>query len=512
MRGDEVAMSGAALIGQSEAASATASTRRGRMGRPAAVIGLVAGIVSFAGSGIPSYWGDEAASVLSADRSLSSLFAELSNIDAVHGVYYLFLHFWVDVFGTSELMVRLPSAVAIGLAAAGVVVLARRLSGSARFAIASGLVFAILPIVTRMGSEARSYAFAMAAAVWLAVVFVRLVRTRDTRIWAWMLFGLGGAASVYLFLYLVLLVPIFAVGMLALRPPRVIVMRWLSSVPVTLVLALPIMLAAVSQREQLDFLSRRDYATVESVVVTQWFGSVWFAALAWALIVLAIVGSALRREPRPRVFFLTGWLMIPTALLMLANFALIPIYSPRYLSFCAPAVAILMVEGAKVAVGFARGRARRAVVVAIAVALVLTAAPVYVAQRAPFSRGEGSDLREAAQAVAANASAGDAIVFDDSVRPSRKPRLAIDLYPEQFAGLDDIALVTPARHSDTIWARVTPIEQLGAELREHETVWALEFVGSSSTDVETLTALGFRLEQSIALNRTVLHEFTRESP
>ncbi|WP_158268780.1 glycosyltransferase family 39 protein [Salinibacterium hongtaonis] len=512
-RGDEVAMSGTALIGQSEAAFATASTRRGRNTRSAALVGLGAAAISMTGSGIPSYWGDEAASVISADRPLPTLLAELGTVDAVHGAYYLFLHYWIGLVGTSEFAVRLPSAIAIGLGAAGVVVLARRLSGSGRFAVASGLIFAILPLVTRMGSEARSYAFGIAAAVWLAAAFVRLVRSRETRIWPWILLGAGGAASTYVFLYLVLLIPVFGVGMLALRPARAIVMRWLASAGVAIVLAAPIMIAAVSQRQQVEFLARRDYATVESVLVTQWFGSGWFAVLAWALIAAAVAGAVMRRESRPRLAFLLAWLVIPTAAVMVANFAITPLYNPRYLSFSTPAVAILMAEGVRVLAGLARGRsARRLVATAAAVALVVTALPGYVEQRSPFSRDEGSDLREAAAIVAEHASPGDAIVFDESVRPSRKPRLAIDLYPEQFAGLHDVALVTPARERDTIWAEVAPLRGLGVDLRDHQTVWALQLAGSSSTDMSTLETLGFRLVQAIPVNRTVLYEFTREAP
>lgn len=46
-------------------------------------------------SWIPSFWGDEAASVISANRPLDSLLEMLGHVDAVHGVYYFALHAWV---------------------------------------------------------------------------------------------------------------------------------------------------------------------------------------------------------------------------------------------------------------------------------------------------------------------------------------------------------------------------------------------------------------------------------
>ena len=113
----------------------------------AAGLGLVGALVSFLGSWNPSYWGDEAASVLSAERPLATLWPELGRVDAVHGLYYVFLHFWIRVFGASELSTRLPSAIAIGLAAAGVVVLANLLMTRA-IGVVAGIVFAVLPRVT----------------------------------------------------------------------------------------------------------------------------------------------------------------------------------------------------------------------------------------------------------------------------------------------------------------------------------------------------------------------------
>ncbi|MES2171124.1 MAG: hypothetical protein V4479_10465, partial [Actinomycetota bacterium] len=49
----------------------------------AIVLGTAGALVSFAGSWIPSFWGDEAATVVSAERPLSALWAELGRVDAV---------------------------------------------------------------------------------------------------------------------------------------------------------------------------------------------------------------------------------------------------------------------------------------------------------------------------------------------------------------------------------------------------------------------------------------------
>src|SRR5690349_3756517 len=76
------------------------------------VMGVFAAVVSATGSWIPSLWGDEAASVLSAMRPPESLVAMLGHVDAVHGAYYFGLQLWVDLFGAEPFAVRLPSAIA----------------------------------------------------------------------------------------------------------------------------------------------------------------------------------------------------------------------------------------------------------------------------------------------------------------------------------------------------------------------------------------------------------------
>jgi mannosyltransferase len=86
-------------------------------------LGLFGVLAAFVGSWVPSFWGDEAASVMSAQRSLPSQFAMLQNVDAVHGVYYLLLHFWIEAFGASEISVRFPSAIAVGFMVAGTFIL-----------------------------------------------------------------------------------------------------------------------------------------------------------------------------------------------------------------------------------------------------------------------------------------------------------------------------------------------------------------------------------------------------
>ncbi|GAA1759602.1 glycosyltransferase family 39 protein [Agromyces humatus] len=480
----------------------------------APLLGSAAAVLVFAGAGVPSYWGDEAASVVSAGRPLPSLFAMLAHVDAVHGLYYLFLHGWTALVGTSEALVRLPSAVAIGFAVAGTVVLGVRL-GSRSTGILAGMVLAVLPVATRLGIEARSYPFVMAAGVWLLVWLVVLVRRQELRWFVWSAYAAACAAALYLYLYLALLVFAQLAIVMALRGTRPTMLRWLAASVIAALLAVPILLVGISQSDQVSFLARRDYASAESVLVRQWFGTAeWFAAVGWLLVLAAVATVAFvpaMRGSRPLVVIASAWIAAPTAALLVIDAWIAPTYNPRYLSFCAPALAMLLAVGLRglgvvVAELSRRDGARRLIPL---VGLVLVAAlsvPGYLAQRGPFGKG-GADFRQAADVIAARASTGDAIVFDDSVRPSRKPRLALNLYPDRFAGLDDVALRQPLAATNRLWDAVTPLDEVD-DVREHSRVWAV-VVGRKAPDLDTLRLLGFSVERAIPVHRVVVYEMVR---
>ncbi len=133
--------------------------------------------------GVPQLWRDELASWSAASRTLPQLWAMLHNIDAVLGIYYFGLHLWMAVFGDSATAMRLPSVIGMAAAAAAVALAGQRLGG--RLAgLASGLVFAVLPSVSRFGQEARPYAFATFFAALATLFFLRAMERPGWSRWA----------------------------------------------------------------------------------------------------------------------------------------------------------------------------------------------------------------------------------------------------------------------------------------------------------------------------------------
>src|SRR5262245_36347193 len=108
------------------------------------IVGVLATAVSLGGAGRPSFWYDGAATIsASYSRSLPQLWQMLSNVDAVHGLYYLLMHGWFAIFPATELWSRAPSGLAVGGAASGLVVLGKQFS-SRTVAVSSGVVCGIL--------------------------------------------------------------------------------------------------------------------------------------------------------------------------------------------------------------------------------------------------------------------------------------------------------------------------------------------------------------------------------
>ena len=59
---------------------------------------------------------DEVATRWAASLSLGQLAHLLRNIDAVHGAYYLLMHFWMMLIGGSPTALRVPSVIAMAAA------------------------------------------------------------------------------------------------------------------------------------------------------------------------------------------------------------------------------------------------------------------------------------------------------------------------------------------------------------------------------------------------------------
>ena len=255
------------------------------------VIAVSAAVISGAWANRPSLWFDEGATIsASASRTLPELWRLLDHIDAVHGLYYLLMHGWFAIFPPTEFWSRAPSALAIGAAAGGVTVFTRQFSTRAT-AVCAGAIFAILPRTTWAGMEARSYAFAAAAAVWLTVSLVVAVRRNRPR-W-WLCYALALMVSVLLNLNLLLLVPVYGATLpllTAKKSRRAPVIWWAVTSAVAVGAMMPFILFAHGQVWQVNWIYPVSWHYAFDIILRQYFDhSVPFAVLSAVVIVAAVV-------------------------------------------------------------------------------------------------------------------------------------------------------------------------------------------------------------------------------
>jgi len=415
------------------------------------VVGAGAFLLSFIGNWIPSLWYDETATVTSATRTWAQLWAEIQHVDAVHALYYSLMHVVFDLVGYSPLTLRLPSAIAVGVTAALVVILVRRLA-SARVALLAGILFAIMPRVTWMGGEGRSYALTAMMAIILTLVLLTATRTSRRR-W-WVAYGLLALVSTVLFAYLAFVIAahVVTIGLRFVqhRVRRPDALAFAITVVAAVILVTPFLALIHSEKGQVAWLPTIDWQTVGQVYQTQWFwGSVAWPLVAWMLLAIGAARMMRARHTELAAFVLPA-AFVPTILIVAASALGEHLYSPRYLTMCTPFVAITM------ALGLAWFRRRWIPVVVTVVLVGFGLVHQVSAQRIVEAKSQTSWSEVAAGLTAHRAqlddNGGAAIIYGPVLgHPSATSRVIEYAYPSAFANTTDVTLGIPAPETGQLW-------------------------------------------------------------
>ncbi len=475
---------------------------RARAQRPAATarpwdavaVAVLTTAVSAAGAARPSLWFDEAATISAATRSVPQLWRMVANIDAVHGLYYLLMHGWYAVFPATEFASRLSSALAAGLAAAGVVVLGKQLS-TRTVALTAGIVFAILPRVTWAGMETRSYALSMAVAVWLTVFCV--LAARRGRPWWWGAYGVMLAGATVLNVFLLLIVPAHAVVVLTCgRRPRT-VRNWAAAAAGAAAAVVPFLLYAQSQLFQVQWISPLGPDTVGEILQEQYFDLSLPAAIAGGMILATGLTVRLWRgadQPNSLAAITLTWMAVPTVALLAYSLLRNPIYYPRYLSFTVPAFALLF---GLCVVTVGRSRAGIAAILACFAAV---AAPNYLAQRGPYAKAD-MDYSAVADVIGRHAAPGDCLVLDNSTTWKPGPiRPLTAARPEVYQKLRDYGRGRTALQRERLWDSHIAVWAWADKMPDCPALWTVTERDPTRPDHEQGAALapGPRLGRSMA--------------
>lgn len=454
----------------------TPAVRRTTRSPDAVLMAVLATLISGAAAGRPSLWFDEAATIsASANRSLPELWRLLGHIDAVHGLYYLVMHGWFAVFPATEFWSRLPSCLAVGAGAAGMVVLVEQFT-TRRVALCAAALFAILPRMTWAGIEARPYAFSAMAAVWLTVLCLTAARHNTVPIWL----GYGSAvvAATLLNTFTVLIVPVHAVVIRVLEPGRPTARRWTVTAGAALVVLTPFLAFSQTQIRQVGWIHPLNAHTVIEVGQQQYFDkSGSFTMLAWAVIAAAAVVWRTGRRQLPAgqtsqlLIICAAWILIPTILTLAYSAVGRPIYYPRYLICTAPAMAIVL--GISVA-SIAGNRWGVRGMAALTALFLVAAVPNYVGTQRSRNAKEGWDYSQVADVIKAKSAPGDCLLVDNTTRWAPGPIRALPAArPDAFAGLSDPGRGPKGPVRGRLWDGHLGVWAVAGELSRCSTIWTI---------------------------------------
>jgi mannosyltransferase len=144
---------------------------------PLCAILIVAAFLRIYHLGTESLWLDELISTSFANEKDSWAIIERSQTDPNFPTYYLFLHYWVVLFGDSEYSLRFPSALAGILAVLAIYKVGRRLFGYGTGLMAA-LVLAFSPFHIFYSQETRVYALMALLGLLSFYFFLKVLRER----------------------------------------------------------------------------------------------------------------------------------------------------------------------------------------------------------------------------------------------------------------------------------------------------------------------------------------------
>jgi mannosyltransferase len=310
-----------------------------------------------------SLWIDEALDVGWTELAWGDYLRLAFQNEASQALYLLFLKPWVAVASNDEWAVRAPSVAFAALAAALLVPLGTRLTGSRLAGVGAGLLLATNAFAVAWSQQVRQYALAMLLAVVVTYLFVQALESEGWR-W-WLVYGVVSGVSVYAHFFIALVLASHAAAVVVV-PRADVLRRWAGAAALSFVIALPALDFVVNHDTgQSDWIPELSWPYLKDVV-HELSGESRFALVLGAVGLVALVVAAVR-QPREswRYVLVASWLTVPL-LLTLAISYVKPSLVDRFLIVAVPALAL---ASAYAISRLGRWAGTAALVVAVAIAL-----------------------------------------------------------------------------------------------------------------------------------------------
>ncbi len=457
---------------------------------------------------------DEVATRWAASLSLGQLAHLLRNIDAVHGAYYLLMHFWMMLIGGSPTALRVPSVIAMAAAVALVAIIGRQLTGSGWAGLFAGLVTAFTPALSYYGQTARSYALVFACVTASTLILIQALRREargpaggeppvpgaavpatlpggrarpdsgvpgaesPARSW-WLAYGVLIMVSGYLNELALLVVTAHLVTVLLARPGWPAIRRWAVAGAVGAILVAPVVIVSSREAGAVTWIPRPSASSL-LLQYRDYFGTRPLVSAALIICMVIALLPPLRREGAAPPWWRGGvsvpsvaapLLILPAALLIAESLVARPFYVDRYVLYGEAGAALLAGAGLyRIGQWLARGLRWRPLV---AVPGVIVLAGVLLLQlgaqrfdRTPASRE--FDFGGPSRYIAAHARAGDGVLYFGAF--FRKASLG---YPADYRKVTDFGVAVTPRASGTFQGINQPFAELRPIMLRYQRIWVL---------------------------------------
>ncbi|MFN2241124.1 MAG: glycosyltransferase family 39 protein [Anaerolineae bacterium] len=439
-----------------------------------------------------SLWSDEGLSLRRAEQPLPLIFKNLNLIpvdpnyydgseegrvaqspDLHPPLYFLAMHFWIQVAGQSEFALRFPSVVAATLVLPLLYALARRLLG-AEVGLWAALLGAISPFYLWYAQEARMYTWVVVLSLASVYTLLPLLKGRP-RLRGYVVYAAVTLALLYThysgFLLLGFEVIVYGVCRLRLRARRLWRRPWIILIVLGVLAVALVPLAPYAWRTlQMRGIFALEYRPLHLILAEAWSSfslglrnpviqPLWQTAPF--LIVFAVGTVALFLSRRREAWMVClGYLLLPILLLYALSLVSPNYMNPRHLMVVSPAWELVMAYGL--------ATLRRRLWPGLVVALVCVFALRGWAGYEIFTSHDmwKDDIRGAVQYIEERARPGDAIVLHHHAI-----RLTFDYY---YDGPYPEAVIPLYYHAyDTEVFREATLERFATWAQEYDRIWFL---------------------------------------
>ncbi|UGY91145.1 glycosyltransferase family 39 protein [Streptomyces gobiensis] len=394
-------------------------------------------------------WRDESVTYQVAHRSLPEIRNLLENIDIVHGLYYLLMKALFSIWDGGLITLRLPSVLAMAIAAACVALLGHQLAGP-RAGLIAGSIFPLIPSIQQYAQEGRSYALVCALVALSTYLLVRTISRPSKQLWLAYTATLLIACLLHEFAVLALLA--HGSTLFLARLPLALRRSWAMSAGAVVAGLSPLAVLSMRQSDQISWLGHPSWA--------QWSA---FAAQAILGIICALVPTRATGSPVRLRTLALPLLTLPTAALLLASLHK-PVYIDRYVLYSTIALALLAGSAldwlwrSDPLQRLLPAHGLRVTVAAISLTAILAALlPIHLHLRTPQSRKD--NVTAVAETVQRAAAPGDGVLF----MPARRREWAMS-YPHEFRNVRDLALHQDPAASHSLQGTELPAQQIRSRI------------------------------------------------